>query len=465
MKGDSKIIGDYKYMEMKFTVEQRQKISARQQQAASILQMGRMELDTFLSQAVLENPLLEYDETRKETYEEHDIVERIEWLEETDKQNIQYYKQDYANQEGDIFASVGTEENEGLEEYLFSQFYTYPLDEKQKAVLEYLILSLDERGYFTESVEETAEVLKTQKKMVEDMLALLKTAEPAGIGAENLQECLLLQLDRKGWKAPVARKIILEYLDLLGKNQLSVLAKKLDITMKELLENFKVIQELNPKPGNGFSYREHLKYLKPDITVVKFADRFEIMLNEASEQVSINAYYSRMLKMDVDDKTKTYIREKLNQARWTIQCVLQRNETLSAVAKILVEQQEGFFTYGKGYLLPLSMQEVADILGIHESTVSRAVKDKYLQCTWGIYPMSYFFCRKIKEGKSVASTAMFAKEQLRKLIEQEDKRSPASDQKLVQLLKEEGIEISRRTVAKYREELGIPEKGKRRIFE
>lgn len=207
--------------------------------------------------------------------------------------------------------------------------------------------------------------------MVEDMLALLKTAEPAGIGAENLQECLLLQLDRKGWKAPVARKIILEYLDLLGKNQLSVLAKKLDITMKELLENFKVIQELNPKPGNGFSYREHLKYLKPDITVVKFADRFEIMLNEAGEQVSINAYYSRMLKMDVDDKTKTYIREKLNQARWTIQCVLQRNETLSAVSKILVEQQEGFFTYGKGYLLPLSMQEVADILGIHESTVSR----------------------------------------------------------------------------------------------
>ena len=257
MKGDSKSIGDYKYMEMKFTVEQRQKISARQQQAASILQMGRMELDTFLSQAVLENPLLEYDETRKETYEEHDIVERIEWLEETAKQNIQYYKQDYANQEGDIFASVGTEENEGLEEYLFSQFYTYPLDEKQKDVLEYLILSLDERGYFTESVEETAEVLKTEKKMVEDMLALLKTAEPAGIGAENLQECLLLQLDRKGWKAPVARKIILEYLDLLGKNQLSVLAKKLDITMKELLENFKVIQELNPKPGNGFSYREH----------------------------------------------------------------------------------------------------------------------------------------------------------------------------------------------------------------
>lgn len=452
-------------MKMKFVAEQKQKISVRQQQAASILQMGRMELDTFLSQAVLENPLLEYDETRKEAYEEHDMVERIEWLEETDKQNIQYYKQDYANQEGDIFVSVGATENEGLEEYLFSQFYTYPLNEKQKDVLEYLILSLDERGYFTEGTEETAEVLKVEKKIVEDMLSLLKTAEPAGIGAENLQECLLLQLDRKGWKAPVARKIILDHLELLGKNQLSVLAKKLDITMGELLENFKVIQELNPKPGNGFSYREHLKYLKPDITVVKFADRFEIMLNEASEQVSINTYYSRMLKMDVDDKTKTYIREKLNQARWTIQCVQQRNETLGAVAKILVEQQEGFFTHGKGYLLPLSMQEIADILGIHESTVSRAVKDKYLQCTWGIYPMSCFFCRKIKEGKSVASTALFAKEQLRRLIEKEDKSSPASDQKLMQLLKKEGIEISRRTVAKYREELGIPEKSKRKVFE
>ena len=163
-------------MKMKFVAEQKQKISVRQQQAASILQMGRMELDTFLSQAVLENPLLEYDETRKEAYEEHDMVERIEWLEETDKQNIQYYKQDYANQEGDIFVSVGATENEGLEEYLFSQFYTYPLNEKQKDVLEYLILSLDERGYFTEGTEETAEVLKVEKKTVEDMLSLLKTA-------------------------------------------------------------------------------------------------------------------------------------------------------------------------------------------------------------------------------------------------------------------------------------------------
>lgn len=151
-------------MEMKFTVEQRQKISARQQQAASILQMGRMELDTFLSQAVLENPLLEYDETRKETYEEHDIVERIEWLEETDKQNIQYYKQDYANQEGDIFASVGTEENEGLEEYLFSQFYTYPLDEKQKDVLEYLILSLDERGILQRVSRKQQRYLRQRRK-------------------------------------------------------------------------------------------------------------------------------------------------------------------------------------------------------------------------------------------------------------------------------------------------------------
>ena len=451
-------------MELKYTSQQKQVFSARQQQSAAVLQMGRIELEEFLSQEVLENPLLEYDENRIEDYEERDIVEKLEWLEETDKQNLSYYEQDY-DKENDKITNLPNSAEEGLEKYILSQFYTMKLNKRKQKILEYLVLSLDERGYFTEEPHVTAEVLHTTEDEIEECLFLLKKAEPAGIGAKDLQECLLLQLDRKGLEAPVARKIICSYLELLGKNQLSFLAKKLDISMRELLENFRLIQELNPKPGNGFAYREHLKYLKPDVTVVKFSDRFEIILNEASTQVMVHSYYSRMLKEDVDLETKEYIRKKLNQAKWTIQCVEQRSATLGAVAKALVTMQTAFFESGKEYLVPLTMQQLAEMVGLHESTVSRAVKDKYLQCSWGIYPVAYFFVKKLKDHTGFSGTTLHAKERLKELTEQENRRCPFSDQKLSELLKEKGVEISRRTVAKYREELGIPDKGKRKIFE
>lgn len=451
-------------MELKYTSQRRQVFSARQQQSAAVLQMGRAELEEFLSQAVLENPLLEFDENRRDDYEERDIVEKLEWLEETDKQNLSYYEQDY-DKEDDKISNMSNSAEEGLEKYILSQFYTMRIDSRKQKILEYLVLSLDDKGYFTEGAAAAAETLHTTADEIEECLELLKQAEPAGIGSESLQECLLLQLDRKGLEAPIARKIICDYLELLGKNQLSVLAKKLDVSMGELLENFRLIQELNPKPGNGFAYREHLKYLKPDVTVVKFSDRFEIILNEGSSQVMIHSYYSRMLKEDIDSETKEYIRKKLSQAKWTIQCVNQRSSTLGAVAKALVKMQTAFFEGGKDYLVPLTMQQIAEMIGMHESTVSRAVKDKYLQCSWGIYPMAYFFVKKLKGETGFSGTTLHAKEELKELIKQENKKRPFSDQKLSDLLKERGVELSRRTVAKYREELGIPDKGKRKIFE
>lgn len=453
-------------MELKYTIQQKQKFSARQQQAAKVLQMGRNELEAFLQQESLENPLLEYEEGEKEDFVEHDTFERLEWLAETDKQNYLYYEQDYNKDRDYQFDNYKVETEDGLPEYIFSQFYSMKLSKKEWKILEYLVFSLDERGYFTDEIEVTANVLKVRIEDVEKCLNLLKSAEPAGIGAKDIKECLLLQVNKKGLKDDtIVRTIISDYLELLSKNQLSVLANRIGVSMGDILESVQIIRELNPKPANGFAYRDNLKYLKPDVTVVKFRDRFEIILNESLSRVSIHSYYSRMLKEDIDIETKNYIKEKLSGAKWIIQCVQQRASTLGAVSRELVEMQTDFFEHGQGHLVSLTMKQVADRLGLHEATISRTVKDKYLQCTWGIFPMTYFFVKKLGNSTGTEGTVLYAKSKLKEFILQENKKAPYSDQKLSDLLKEDGIILSRRTVAKYREELGIPEKGKRKEYD
>ena len=224
-----------------------------------------------------------------------------------------------------------------------------------------------------------------------------------------------------------------------------------------MLQAMEVIRELNPKPGNSFSSRENLKYITPDVTVVKLKDYYEILLNEYMyPKMSINGYYRNMLKAGNDKETKDYVTTKVKQAEWVMQCVSQRNVTLMNVSKCIVDVQERFFTYGPGYLRPLKLADVAEMVGIHESTVSRAVKDKYLQCSWGIFPMNYFFIGAIsKAGNENAATADTAKNLLKEIITDENHEKPYSDRILSEKLAERGVRISRRTVAKYREAMGI----------
>ena len=229
------------------------------------------------------------------------------------------------------------------------------------------------------------------------------------------------------------------------------------MTVDDVLQAMEVIRELNPKPGNSFSSRENLKYITPDVTVVKLKDYYEILLNEYMyPKMSINGYYRNMLKAGNDKETKDYVTTKVKQAEWVMQCVSQRNVTLMNVSKCIVDVQERFFTYGPGYLRPLKLADVAEMVGIHESTVSRAVKDKYLQCSWGIFPMNYFFIGAIsKAGNENAATADTAKNLLKEIITDENHEKPYSDRILSEKLAERGVKISRRTVAKYREAMGI----------
>jgi RNA polymerase sigma-54 factor len=285
----------------------------------------------------------------------------------------------------------------------------------------------------------------------------MRNLEPAGVCSRDLTQCLLKQLERHGERYQVEKVIVTDYLELLGKNQLHVIAKKMKIPIERVQEAQCKIRSLNPKPSSGFSDREVLKYLTPDVTVVKLEEYFEVLVNDYSCPVmQINQEYIRMLKGSCTDETKNYIMDKFRQVEQIQGCIMKRNNTLIRLTKCLIDNQREFFMYGKGHLKPFKMRDAAEILQVHESTISRTVKEKYLQCCWGIFPMGYFFSKSFNNGESSGNIATIElKEQLKKIIDEEDKHKPLSDQKLMESLAEQGLHISRRTVTKYRESMDI----------
>ena len=274
------------------------------------------------------------------------------------------------------------------------------------------------------------------------------------------------ELERKGMSTPVLRNIVENYLELVGKNQLHVIAKKLKIPVETVQADCELIKGLNPKPGASFCSRETLKYITPDVTVVKLGGYYEILLNEYMyPKITINSYYKGMLQEDTPKEAKAYIGEKVRQAEWVMNCISQRNKTLLQVTKTIVDMQENFFLKGQGYLESMRQADVAGKLSVHESTVSRAVRDKYLQCSWGIFPMNYFFSKGIaSENGQGAVTPEKIKQLMAEIIDGENKKKPYSDRVISEKLNEKGVHISRRTVAKYREQAQIKDAGGRREF-
>lgn len=435
-----------KGMEQSLILEQKPILGQRQIQSLEILQMNIQELESFLQERATENPLLEVEEFYRTEEESFGILKKLEWLKKSDEQNRVYYAQEQKETEAYCFQRG----SEDLESYIMSQLIGESESQEEEKIYETLVYSLDECGYLTEIPEFLREKLSEGK--LEYYVNKIKTCEPAGIGAKDLRECLLLQLERKGMLGGLEEKIIREYLEQVAKNEIRDIARTLKVSVLQTVEAVRKIRDLNPKPARGFSSRENLKYLYPDVTVVKFQDYFEILIDgEDCFKVHMNAYYVDMMKQEQSEEVKTYLNEKYNQARWILDAVDLRRETLLKITKILTLKQREFFEKGKGYLRPLTMAEVAEVLGIHESTISRAVREKYLQCAWGIYPLRYFFAR----GKAGGELSEKIKKRIEGFLETEDKERPLSDERIAEKLREQGIEISRRTVAKYRKELGI----------
>lgn len=457
-------------MDLGLEIKQTQNLSPQMMQAMEILQMGSQELLEYLEETLQENPVLEREESREESgsgNEEDDLLRRkLEWLESTDVQNRTYHLED--SEDGDPLERYGGEDarDETLEYYLQSQL-PGDLPQELRRVVDYVIESLNSSGYLEEPARDVACHLGVDGALAAEAVSLVQALEPAGVAAANLAECLQLQLARRG-ETGLPFVIAGQYLEEVGKGHYMLIARETGATREEVAKACDALRSLNPRPGSGFSSRDHLSYITPDLVVVNFQDHFELLANDYFfPTLRVSSYYHDLMKTTSDEQVKDYLTGKLRQARWVVRSVEQRRSTLISCAECLLDLQEDFFRHGPGHLRPMSLSDIAGRLGVHESTVSRAVKDKYLQCAHGVFPLGYFFTRALGKSdgeKSGAVSPDNAKAELKKLIDGENTKKPLSDQKLSELLAAKGVELSRRTVAKYREELGIPATSGRRTF-
>ena len=421
-------------MELKMELSQKQVLSQHMVQSMEILQMSAQELEGYIEKLALENPVIELADSSqsKADMQQEDLQRKLDWLESTDLQNRVYYQQerDAENMEANWHDSRQSEEN--LEEYLHAQILLADYTELERVIMEYLICSLDSRGYFSGELAQVADHFNVSEEKVEELLQDIQELDPAGVGARNLQECLLLQIQRKKNYSDVTVEIIEHYMEEVAKNHLPNIAKKLQVSLEEVQQACEEIRSLNPKPGSSFSDREQLRYISPDA------------------------------------EAKKYLQEKVQQAQWVSNCISQRSSTLSRVMHLLVEKQHEFFLEGPGHKRPMRLVDLAEELDLHESTISRAMRGKYLQCSWGVFPLNYFLTSVAVKSSNTDGmedkTPEQMKTMIREIVDSENKKKPYSDQAISDLLIAKGIKLSRRTVNKYRTEMGIPDKSGRKEF-
>lgn len=436
-------------MELKTEVNQRMTLSAHMQQCLGILVMDNAQLGEYIAQQVLENPILELSDQKDWRIDPEAVV------------HVRNAREYWEGNDGEPYipeiAADAMPNND-----LYFQLTDYQMPEETRKAAEYIIESLDSRGYFTDDIKETAKILKISIKTVREALEIIKQMEPAGIGAATLEECLMLQLEREYPEEFVAKEILKRFLDDYSKSRYAEIAKALNISTQEIIHAGKIILSLNPKPLGNMAQTVRTRYLTADLVLVKYADHHDIILDQKYiPELHFNHTYIDMLKDDIDESTRQYIRERYEKARWLKNCVKKRQETLLLVTELIFKYQNEFLANGPKGLHPLTLKTIADDMKMHLSTISRAVKGKYIQTNWGIYPLRYFFSSGIAtEGSSVSPAQIRA--MLEKIIQKEDKSHPYSDSRLEEILKERGLSLSRRTIASYRAKMNIPSSSVRK---
>lgn len=446
-------------MDLSLQLQQKQVLSQRMQQSVEILQMNTLALSEYARDLAEENPLLEWsEETPASLWEKQGakLLQKLEWLAEADEQNRSYYRLEQENEQEREDSRFGKKDTQSLREYLLFQINILKIPEGHKIVLRFLAESTAESGYLEkDALEMMREKYPMKLETAARILKQFQSLDPPGVGARELKECLLIQLEQKG-ASELAYKIVENYLDELAKNRLSYLAKKLKISMEEMAKALEEIRSCQPKPGSGFRGEGSVEYVIPDVLVEHRGEELIVTTNSSvTPHLHISRAYIKMLREGVNGETEEYISGKLKQAEWALQCIAKRESTLQQTADCIVRRQKAFFIKPDGQLAPLRMADVAEEMGVHESTVSRAVKDKYLQCERGIFPLQAFFSKAMGTDGEETVSADSIRKRLQELIAQEDKAKPLSDRELTEKLAAEGIQISRRTVAKYREGMGI----------
>ncbi|OFW09691.1 MAG: RNA polymerase sigma-54 factor [Acidobacteria bacterium RIFCSPLOWO2_02_FULL_67_36] len=453
------------------------------QQAIKLLPMSTLELADMLNQEMVENPLLEEvpteelqpaEQQQQDKAAEQPAAEKPDTWDDADYEYFfgDYLDDGYRSRTPSEVKELPPIENTlsssaSLSDHLLWQLSLGTDNEQVKEIGSAIIGNLDDDGYLVASVEEIAAMGEWPVADVERALQHLQTFDPIGVAARDLQECLWLQIRHLGLEGTPTEKIVTEHLRLLQNHQVPEIARKLGMSIDDLKEHVEIIRNLDPKPGSRFNPSQS-QYVIPDVYVIKVEDQYVAALNEEGlPQLRISPVYRRLLDKtqgEQNDETRAYVKDKFRSALWLIKSVDQRQKTIHKVATSIINFQREFLDHGIEYLRPLVLRDVANDIGMHESTVSRVVNNKYMHTPQGVFELKYFFHSGISSsyGESVSSVTI--KQRIRKIIENEDPRKPLSDSKIVSILQKEGLMLARRTIAKYREELKIPTSNQRKVL-
>ena len=377
------------------------------------------------------------------------------------------YKNEFAyNVDNEVDFENMVRSTQNLYDYLKNQLRYYRIDKKQRKICEYIIDSLDENGYLDIQDEKLImERLKIDKNTYYTCKSYVQSLEPNGVGGTTLEECLSIQLKNLNIKDDLLDQIIKEDLNNIANKKIKSICKKYNISQEQCINYIKIIKHLEPKPGKIYNTNE-VQYIKPDVIIKKVDGNFIVVSNDKNDiSININSFYQSMLnKQDSDEDTKKFIKERLDSALNLIKNIENRKSTTIKIAKSILKRQEEFFEKGTNYIKPMKMQELADELNLHQSTISRGVNGKYMMTPFGMFEFKYFFSKGLETQGTEDTSAISIKKFIEDIIKKEDKAKPLSDEKIKQLLNKNGVNISRRTVAKYREELEILPSNKRKTL-
>ena len=441
---------------MDVSIQQTQKLALTPQmeQSLSVLQMGTEELNQCIEEEVLSNPMLDYAKEPEKKEVRRSQGEGIGYYSRKKTEDTDY--QSYLN----AIADEKSEDTE-LAEYLRMQLYTKKISPRRQKIGKYLIECLEESGYLKMDMDELAKGIGLSKEELEREIRFMQTLEPCGVFARDLKECLLLQVEGEEQMQRQARLLIEKYLDEIAQNKIPQISKQTGLTTAEITKTIQYIkEELEPVPGRGYGCANRNEYIYPDITVKEDEKGYRIILNkEKVHTLELNREYLPMLGQVHSSEENKYLKEQYQKEKILLRNIGKREETLAAVAEAIVDWQREFFEKGKASLKPMNLLDIAQELDVHESTVSRAVRDKYLECRWGIFELKYFFSNKTSDGNNCNVLTC-----IQEIIRSENKQKPLSDAKIAEQLEKKGIRISRRTVTKYREQMQIPNTQMRKEY-
>lgn len=441
---------------------QRLILSPQMQQALHLLQLPLLELSTVIEEEMTQNPLLECDDFREENL---DFLRQVE-------ENPSYSKRAERGDEEDLQAFIENtlSEEHSLFEHLLQQAKETFEQEEELELATLLIGNLDSNGILATSLEEIALLSNVSSQALLKILKIIQTFDPLGVGAQNLQEVLLIQLRALGKEESLAFRILETHYDDLIHNRIPLIAKSLECPTAEIHRAIThEISHLDLHPGFNLPsghYREVVQTIIPDVVIHVRDGEFSILINdEKIPQIRFNHHYLKMLEdPSLSSETRDYIKEKIASGKWLLRNLSERNQTLYRITEELIKEQNSFFSHPEGKLNPITMKEIAQKLELHESTIARAVSNKYVSSPRGVLPLRSFFTHAYHTEAGESISAQTVKDLLKEIVSQENRAAPLSDEAISQMIKDKGIPCARRTVAKYRQELNIGNTIQRRMY-